>query len=615
MCGICGLYSTTLSFSSDELLKMTSMLAHRGPDAQGLFIEKNIGLGHTRLSILDTSAEANQPMHTADSEYVISYNGEVYNFKELAKEFNLSLKTTSDTEVILVLFIKLGVNFVHRLNGMFAIAIYHKQTKQLFIFRDRMGIKPLFYYWNDDLFAFASELKALTKIDSIKQNLTIRKKSVSSFLQLGYVPAPYSIFENIYKFPSGHYAIVQGKSFTLQPYWQIEEQLSKEIFHDFNSAKSEFKKRITGSVQYRLISDVPYGSFLSGGVDSSTITAIAQQLTGNIKTFSIGFNESIFDESKYAKEIANYLGTQHYEYIATWKDAIALIEELNTTYDEPFADSSAIPTMLLSRFAKQHVKMTLSGDGGDELFFGYGAYRWADRLHHPLIHSFRKVFKASLSMWGDREKRVAELFNYADKKKIKSHIFSQEQYFFSEQETHRLLNTEYINPLELKEDYSQLNRSLSAKEEQALFDMNYYLQDDLLVKVDRASMKYGLEVRVPFLDYRIVEFALNLSPQLKSKNGVDKFLLKETLYDFVPKKYFQRPKRGFAIPLSSWLRNELRYLIQDYLNEKTINELGIVNYRHTEELKNKFFAGQNHLYNRIWVLILLHKFFMDFKNK
>lgn len=607
MCGICGFYSPAKLFSKPDLEKMAAALAHRGPDAEGFFMDEISGLGHRRLSIIDLSIAANQPMYSTDRRYVISYNGEVYNYNEIAKEMNLILRTTSDTEVILEAFIKEGVDFVHRLNGMFAIAIYDTQEKKLFLFRDRMGVKPLYYFWDGINFVFASELKALLKIKFIKEKIKINKSVISSFLHLGYIPEPDTVYENIFKLPAGHILVVHSKEFAFRRYWCPEEKILEDTISNFVAAKSKFKELMKSSVKYRLISDVSYGCFLSGGTDSSLITAMAQELTGNIKTFSIGFNETKYNESVYAKTVADYLKTDHHEFRVSYKDAIDLFDELTSTYDEPFADSSAIPTMLVSKIARKSVKMTLSGDGGDELFFGYGSYHWAKRLANPVILNLRKPIYYLLSQMGNREKRASHLFLFTDRKKIKNHIFSQEQNFFSEEEIKKLLYKEIFHETPIDPLFFT-KRKLSSKEEQALYDLKFYLKDDLLVKIDRASMKFGLETRVPFLDYRVVEFAMNLSPKLKSIKGIDKFLLKETLYDYIPKKYFDRPKWGFSLPISLWLKNELRYLIDDNLNKIEIESYGIINYSVVENLKKRFFEGENYLFNRLWVLIILQKF-------
>jgi len=617
MCGIAGFFSPNKNYSKDELINMTSCLSHRGPDAEGYFQDDLVGLGHKRLSIIDLSEAANQPMHSQCNRYVIVYNGEVYNFNEIAKKLNVQLKTSSDTEVILEAFAKWGIEFVHELNGMFALAIYDKQDKNLFAFRDRIGIKPLYYYWDGKNFAFASELKSLLKLNQISGNKALNNSAVNAFLHLGYVPEPLCIYKNIKKLPAGHYAIIKEDDLTLQPYWKLDDNISSKTITDLHDAKSELKELITSSVKYRMISDVPYGTFLSGGTDSSLITAVAQQISNEpVKTFSIGFSdkegsalsgkETRYNEAPYAKAVANHLGTDHHEFIVSYKETIPLVEEMIDVYDEPFADSSAIPTMLVSKLAKQYVTVTLSGDGGDELFFGYGAHKWAERLDNPLIWFARKPISLILSQMSSRYKRAAHLFQYDDENHMKSHIFSQEQYLFSRIELKELLTPEFQLYPDLQEEPLSTNRKLTASEKQAIFDIKYYLKDDLLTKVDRASMKYSLENRVPLLDHRIVNFALNISPELKMHGSIQKYLLKEVLYEFIPKKMFERPKQGFAIPLSHWLKNELNYLIEEFLNRDNIEKHGVVNYEKVNQIKKRFLSGESYLYNRLWVLICLH---------
>jgi asparagine synthase (glutamine-hydrolysing) len=361
-----------------------------------------------------------------------------------------------------------------------------------------------------------------------------------------------------------------------------------------------------------MISDVPFGTFLSGGIDSSTVTAIAQNISNQpIKTFSIGFKEAKFNESEHAKKVSDYLQTDHHEFIVTENDALGMVDKMLSAYGEPYADTSAIPTMLVSKLARKHVTMTLSGDGGDELFLGYGMYDWAKRLNNPLVKLMRQPIALVLSQMGNRYKRASGVFNYKSNKRIKSHIFSQEQYFFGEEELDELLQPEYRQHILFDEDFTHLKRNLSAQEEQSLFDIKHYLKDDLLVKVDVASMQFSLEARTPFLDYRIVEFALNLSEDLKKKNGTTKYLLKEVLYDFVPKKLFNRPKWGFSIPLAKWLKNDLHYLIEKYLSEEMVAKNAIADFEKVRSLVNRFEKGEDFLYNRLWVLIVLHKWMED----
>lgn len=610
MCGIAGYYSLNKKVSSEELVTMTTCIQHRGPDAAGYFVsdDTTAGLGHRRLSIIDLSSAANQPMLSHNGRYSMVFNGEVYDFKEVERALGIMPRTSSDTEIILEAFVQRGVECVHLFNGMFAIAIYDKHEQTMYWFRDRLGVKPFYYYEKEGTFAFGSEIKSVMSVDEVRRNVKVHKPSIHTFLYSGYIPEPYTIYDNIKQLPAGSYAIIKDGKISITPYWQPEQKVEDKVVTDFNSAKQQLKDLLTSSVKYRMISDVPFGTFLSGGIDSSVVTAIAQSVSEKpVKTFSIGFKEAKFNESKYAKQVSDHLGTQHHEFTVTEQDALGLIDKMLTAYDEPYADSSAIPTMLVSKLARQHVTMTLSGDGGDELFMGYGSYTWAQRLNNPLVQALRGPVSFGMSLFGSRYKRAAGVVNYKSKARIKSHIFSQEQYFFSEAELSYLLTSGYRQTILFNEDFGKLKRKLSAPEEQALFDVKHYLKDDLLVKVDIASMQYALEVRTPFLDYRIVEFALNLDEKLKKKEGTAKYLLKEVLYDYVPKQIFDRPKWGFSIPLVKWLRTDLHYLIDNYLSEEVITKYGVVNYAVVKQLIQRFEKGEGYLYNRLWVLILLHK--------
>jgi len=614
MCGIAGFFSPKKSFSEADLRTMTDALKHRGPDADGYFLsdEGYCGLGHRRLSIIDLSTASNQPLFSHSGRYVIIFNGEVFNFRDIANKLGIKPNTSGDTEIIIEAFEKLGHDFVQLLNGMFAIAIYDKKEGALHLFRDRLGVKPLYVFERGGEIAFGSEIKSLLASPFVRKNLELNKAAGYTFLYAGYIPEPYTIYSNIRRLPAGSYAILKNGKFEIKSFWKPEEKITSETQTDFRAAKQDLKDLLTSSIRYRMISDVPYGTFLSGGIDSSTVTAIAQSISNRpVKTFSIGFKEAKFDESQYARKVSEHLKTEHHEFTVTENDALELIDRMMTAYDEPYADSSAIPTMLVSQLARKHVTMTLSGDGGDELFLGYGAYDWAKRLNNPLIKFLRKPVVASLSQMGNRYKRAAGVFNYKSTSRIKSHIFSQEQYFFGEDELEELLLPAFKHPLLLNEDFTGLKRKLSEQEEQALFDIKHYLKDDLLVKVDIASMQFALETRTPFLDYRVVEFALNLSENLKKRNGVTKYLLKEVLYDFVPREYFDRPKWGFSIPLIKWLKTDLHYLIDKYLNDETLTECGIVNIAKVKTLLARFERGEDFLYNRIWALILLHKWMME----
>ena len=610
MCGIAGFFSFNKKFSDTDLKRMTDCIAHRGPDADGFYIDKEsgTGLGHRRLSILDLSTAANQPMQSHDGRYYICFNGEVYNFQEIAQQLGIKCRTTSDTEVILEAFIMKGPEFVNLLNGMFAIVIFDSKDKVMYVFRDRLGVKPVLYYWQNGDFAFASEIKALLKLDEINKTKTTKKESIYTFLNAGYIPEPFTIYNQIAKLPAGSYAVIRDRKMEIKSYWKPEEKITAEKVTDFESAKKQLNELLISSVRYRMISDVPFGVFLSGGIDSSTVAAISQHIsTDTIKTFSIGVKDSNMDESGFARDVAKFLKTDHYEFMVTEHQSLELVDKMMTAYDEPYADSSAIPTMMVSKLARQHVTMALSGDGGDELFMGYGAYVWAKRFENPLLKVFRSPIGAALNMYNDRSKRVAGLFDYAHSNRIKSHIFSQEQYYFSEKELNNILNSPYISPLQFVENIDVKGRKLSAREEQALYDIKYYLKDDLLVKVDVASMQFSLEARTPFLDYRIVEFALNLDEKLKVHDNISKYLLKEVLYGYVPKYLFERPKKGFSIPLAKWLHRDLKFLVDKHLSKESIESAGFVKYEKVRDLVSRFEKGQDFLFNRIWVLILLHK--------
>ena len=619
MCGIAGFYSFNNVFTQEELTAMTDTLAHRGPDASGYYSDNLVGLGHRRLSIIDLSSSANQPMFDANERYVIVYNGEVYNYAEIAIELKLNykteFKTSSDTEIILEAYARYGPDFTKKLNGMFAIAIYDKEKEELFVCRDRIGIKPFYYFWDGQNFAFASELKALTKLSFIPLKLDLN--SVYHFLHVGFIPAPQSIYKSIKKLNAATWLKISKNNLKSQVYWSATQQLHEKIMTKEKEALVKLSDLLMSSVQYQIKSDVPFGVFLSGGIDSSLITANAVNLSGvKVNTFSIGFEENRFNESVYAKAVANYLGTHHHEFIVSHKDAIDLIDTIFEAYSEPFADSSAIPSMLVSKLARKHVTVALSGEGGDELFLGYGAYQWARRLNQPVIKHFRHGIAGMLDKYSKKYKRHAGYFEYPSEELQYSHILSQEQYYFSLQEIQQLIlpelsvhsnttRTELFNNFGI--EINKQRRVLTAMEKQAIFDLQFALQDDLLAKVDRASMHFSLETRVPYLDHRIIEFAMNLSPDLKYRNNTTKYLLKEILFQYVPKKFFDRPKQGFAIPLAKWLKKDLFFLIDEVLSKEVITSYNIVDYSYVEKLKREFLSGKDYYYSRLWLLIILHK--------
>ncbi len=614
MCGIAGAYSKN-GIDRQAMQKATDTLLHRGPDAAGYFTDNTskVFLGHRRLSIIDLSDTANQPMYSANGRYIMVYNGEIYNFNELRTKLpGQAWKTHSDTEVILELFSKFGTDSFAWFNGMFALAIYDQEKNKLFIARDQVGIKPLFYYWDETDFIFGSEIKVIKeslKLAGKQNELQINKEAIPHFLHLGFIPQPLTIFKKVYKFPSARYAVLDintGK-FEINEYWSPEKHFLTSPVKSEQEAFSKYKAILFEVVESQMVSDVPLGTFLSGGIDSSLVTSVASKLSKQkVKTFSIGFNENKYDESPYAEAIAKHLNTDHQTFKVSVNDILELIPSLLDVYDEPFADSSAFPTMLVSRLARQKVTVTLSGDGGDEMFQGYGMYTWAKRLQNPLLKTFRSQVYHLTQMMGNRYQRGGALFDYISSKRLHTHIFSQEQYYFSERELNSLL----IDPSFNFEGINTLNvdiKGMNPADLQALWDFKNYLKDDLLVKVDRASMQYSLESRVPLLDQRIIEFGLNLDYNLKvNKEYGTKYLMKKVLYELVPMEMFNRPKRGFAIPLREWLQGPLKYMISDYLNEAIIKEYGVVEPGKVRELLADFNNGKDYLYNRIWLLIILH---------
>ncbi|HSV75789.1 MAG TPA: asparagine synthase (glutamine-hydrolyzing) [Bacteroidales bacterium] len=617
MCGIAGFYSEKAWLHRSDLENMIGSMIHRGPDSGGVFMEGPVGVGHRRLSIIDLSQAADQPMVSHDGRYVMVYNGEVFNFGEIAGEIkkckpDFEPKTASDSEIILEAFALWGKDFAQKLNGMFALAIYDRSEKSLFLLRDRIGIKPLYYFFDGDHFAFASEIKGLVSAVPIKKNLTIDFGAIALFLHLGYIPAPRSIFNEIKKLESGNMAIVNQKGVLINSWWPLKDCISAPTLNDPEEALQVFEKLLESAVSYQLISDVPYGTFLSGGIDSSLVTAVAQkQCKHPINTFTIGFPDKKFNEAGHARKVATYLGTNHHEFLVTEEEALKWLPAFFETYDEPFADSSGLPTLIVSHLARSKVTMTLSGDGGDELFMGYGAYRWAQRLAPNYPKMIRYTIARAMGLGSQRLQRAAWLLRYDAPENLRSHIFSQEQYFFSRQEVGQILANQQPMP-ELVENFGILPRNLIPAEQQALFDLKYYLPDDLLVKVDRASMARGLETRVPLLDYRLVQFALNLDHRLKIRDGKSKWLMRRLLGQYIPSEIFDKPKWGFSIPLSRWLQSDLKFLSDEYLSDAALAKTGIIKAGPVANLLHGFFNQKKHfLYQKVWALIVLQKWLID----
>lgn len=582
MCGICGFISDD-TIRLEQLNAMNDTIIHRGPDDHGAEIFDmgqgfSIGMAQRRLSILDLSPLGHQPMHSKDDSVVVVYNGEIYNFLELKEELTkYEFTSTCDTEVIIAAYLEWGIKCVEKFNGMFAIAIYDRRSNEVFLVRDRIGKKPLYYWYQGKNLVFASELKPIMAYPGFEKK--IRTDVLGRFLYHQYINAPDSIFENVYKLEPG--AILRYKSGEINTwkYWDI-----KEVYHrnkalgapSYGEAKEELKTILKDAVKKRMIADVPLGSFLSGGYDSSLITALAQE--GNdapVKTFSIGFDDKNFNEAFYAKEVASYLGTNHTELYIGEKEMFELVESIPQYYDEPFADSSQIPSMLVSKLAREQVTVVLTGDGGDEFFCGYNIYpligqaQKLDMLGELVYRSVNLPGIRKLELMDRLPTKVRIIANNRDKETKTQ--FGSEHYF-------RLVSQMVAGETQpvcysVESAYKEKNW----QERRMLLDMDTYLPGDILCKVDRASMKYSLEGRCPILDTNVMEYSFRLPHEYKSKDGNKKRILKDIAYDYIPRELLERPKVGFAVPLDKWLRGPLKEQLLSVSDKDMLEKQGIFN--------------------------------------
>ena len=621
MCGICGFYSKK-NTSLDELTAMNDTLYHRGPDDSGveIYLGKEgytIGLAQRRLSILDLSPLGHQPMHSVDGRLSIAYNGEIYNFQEIRQELkDYPFRSHCDTEVILAAFMKWGIECVHRFNGMFAIAIYDREDESLYLVRDRIGKKPLYYWKDGENLVFASELKPIMKYPGFEKS--IRQELLKRYLTEQYINAPDTIFKNVFQVQPGMvYYFQKGKSKQWK-YWDIAEKYKEfkgTMKGSFEEAKEELKQKLKKSVNLRMISDVPLGAFLSGGYDSSLMTAIAQEnSTQPVKTFSIGFEDKQYNEAIYAKEVAQYLGCDHTELYITEADMFAMLEGLTDYYDEPFADSSQIPSMLVSKLAKEKVTVALSGDGGDEFFCGYNNYKMlldiqkldkVGAVTHAVCHL------PGLKQMGLMQKLPAKVQIVANNrdKKIKVQPFG----YMQSKAASNILKAKQLDHRFLEEEkYEETNWQIR----RMLLDMDTYLPGDILTKVDRASMKYSLETRCPILDKEVMEYSFSLPHEYKYDNGNKKRILKELAYDYIPRELLERPKVGFSVPLDKWLRGPLREQLLAYTDSSFLKKQDIFIETQTKEMIDTYLkngdkgAGSGANYSRmVWAYFVFQKWY------
>ena len=593
MCGISG-YISKKYIEPDRLQSMNDTMYHRGPDDGGVevYTERRqwyLGMAHRRLAILDLSPMGHQPMHSADGRITVVYNGEIYNYRELKKELTgYPFRSSCDTEVIIAAYLAWGISCVDRFNGMFAFALFDRDSQELFLARDRAGQKPL-YYWLDagegrriadpheievlDGLVFASELKPLMACPGFEKN--IRTDILPRFLYQQYIHAPETIFANVFALEPGCVLRFHDGEIQISRYWDVTEKYLegiREPVADYGEAKDLLKKTIRSAVQRRLISDVPLGAFLSGGYDSSLISAVAQEILADtpLKTFSIGFHEKTYDEAGYAAEVAKHLGTDHTELYIGEEEMLELVESIPAYFDQPMADSSQIPTMLVSRLARKDVTVALSGDAGDEFFCGYNVYDMIAKAQR-------------LDELGEKAYRVGSFLHMRDKFPLKVRVIADNR--DPETKSQFGLGTYALPAMKMVRDsegscpvnypWESKYPSQNWQIRRMLLDMETYLPDDILMKVDRASMKYSLENRCPLLDKEVVELSFRIPHEFKYRDGSKKAILKDIVYDYLPRELMERPKKGFSVPLDKWLRGPLKEELLDYTDHDFLMRQGI----------------------------------------
>jgi len=634
MCGITGILDFRKSIDEGILRSMTDALSHRGPDDSGIYIDpgSRLGFGHRRLSILDLSPLGHQPMSNDDGSIWITYNGEVYNFSQIRDELikkGHAFKSNTDTEVIIKSYEAWGMECVHRFIGMFALGIWDKREKKLILLRDRAGVKPLYYYCGDDVFLFGSELKALMKHPDFIRD--IDHDALALYLRYGYTPAPYTIFKNTFKLMPGHYITVRdGGRLEETKYWDAVDFYLEEPFRASETEiAEELENLLINSFKYRLVSDVPVGVFLSGGIDSSLLTALLQKnISNKLKTFSIGFYESSYNEAEWAKKIANYLGTDHTEYYVSEREASEIVNKLPEIYDEPFADNSVIPTYLVSKLTRNVATVALSADGGDELFYGYkrywhtnktialfsslprparyGVIKGLDILNPSIVDSIYKTFEFVLPRidnFKDKYSKIVHMLNKTNRGEF-ADMYKEAAGLWTTRDLKKIVGYDYesISDSRFYDTFSRLaHRDLCTR--MRVTDFKTYLADDILTKLDRATMSVGLEGRDPFLDHRIVEYAARIPVDMLYKNGTSKYILRHILYRHVPKELLERPKQGFNAPLHYWFKNDLSELLHVYLNEARLKKEDTFNARAVDSLVKGYLKGASVNINTLWSIL------------
>jgi len=621
MCGIVGF--TSFNKQIDILQNMLNIQSHRGPDDKGVYLSDGIHLGHNRLSIQDLSSHGHQPFVSDCENYVIAFNGEVYNFKIIKKELEkLGYKfiSNSDTEVILYSYKEWGICCLEKFIGMFAFSIFDKAMSKLFLVRDRAGVKPLYYYEHENEFIFSSELKSFHEHPSFKKELN--KEILPYYFQFGYIPAPHTIFMNCRKLEAGCYLEYDIRAGTncIVKYWDVGEFYRQEpIEKDEKDIIEDLESILDDALSLRMISDVPVGVFLSGGYDSSLVASLLSKKQGKkINTFTVGFSDPKYNEAEHAKNIAKYLGTNHTEYYMENKDMLDLVENMPFYYDEPFGDSSALPTMVVSKMAKRDVTVALSADGGDEAFCGYSKYFFLNKFSNLFSSKLKKtILKSTLNLFTSES---IESINNILPKNIKQTNIKDKFTKFKRAINSNNLEEMFFNASSYvdKCDVNKMLRSNSSKNIFTYFEnknnlpfLNYmmatdyktFMNDDVLTKVDRATMSVSLEGREPLLDHRIIEYLTRVPNEIKYKDNQGKYLLRKILYKYLPQKMIDKPKAGFQIPLNEWLRGDLKYLVENYLDIKKIDD-EVFDIQEIQNLKDEFLSGKKENGTQIWFVLM-----------
>ncbi len=626
MCGICGVVSKqTIDFTN--LKVMNDSLYHRGPDDSGEEIfhtySLNYGLAQRRLSIMDLSVAGHQPMHSIDDKIILAFNGEIYNFKKIKEQLNdYSFKSNCDTEVIIAAYKKWGIDCVQHFNGMFAIALLDLEKEILYLVRDRFGKKPLYYYYDDENFVFGSELKPIMLYKHFKKELN--QDILGEYFTKQYIASPNTIFKNVYKVKPGEIITYSNQVLKKEQYWDFNllYQTKKNTFKkSYKSALKELQERLKSAISYRMIADVPIGILLSGGYDSTLITAIAQEISPKkLKTYTIGFNDKKLNEAQYAKEIAKYLGTDHHELYISESDMLKLVKDLPKYYDEPFADSSEIATMLVSQIAKQDVTVALGGDGADELFGGYNT--------HKLLPLAQLIDPFGLFLYSLTKLPIIgqNIFKYLPIS-FKLIVCNRNKKYKTQFEKYQNLR---LTRLVLKISKNELFDETYIKEpnwqkKRMVLDTQTYLPDDIMCKVDRASMSCSLETRAPYLDVKLSEFAVSIPQKYKFYHSKGKRIIKDLTHTYIPKKIMNRPKSGFSVPIGRWLQNELKNELLHYCNTEFLIKQNIFNVKEIQGIINVFLntplvTNKGEKYDSfIWSFFVFQqwyeRYFLNYSNK